>query len=141
MKIRDIENGFLVRLERGEDLIEQLTALANERDINGAFFHGLGGASLAEIGIYKLSVDKEYHYRVFEDDLEIISLNGNIARDESGEVMVHCHSTISGPDLAAYGGHVKRMVVAGTCEVFIDTRTGDLTRTLDEDIGLKLLDA
>ena len=140
MKIRKLENAFLVRLERGDEVISSLTTLAEQENIEGAFLHGLGGAEKAVIGLYRIDTDKEYHYKEFSGELEIISMNGNIARDEDGNVMVHCHTTISGEDLAVSGGHAKELVVAGTCEIFLDTRTGTLKRVHDEDIGLKLLD-
>ncbi len=133
------EDSYLLRLERGEDVIESLIEFARKNHIKGAMFHGLGGASHAAIGIYKLSEDREYHFTDFDGDLEIISMNGNISWSDD-EPVVHCHATISGPDLQAYGGHVKSMTVAGTCEILLDTRTGPLTRSLDEGIGLKLLD-
>lgn len=140
MKIKELENAFLVRLERGEELIASLRKFAKETGLHGGFFHGLGGASKATLGVYTLSEDKQYHFTGYEGDLEIISMNGNIALDEPGEVIVHCHAAISGTDLKAVGGHVKTMIVAGTAEIFVDTRTGTLSRKLDEDTGLTLLD-
>ena len=140
MKIREQEQIILVRLERGEDVIQSLLQLAAHHNITGAMFHGLGGASAATLGIYRLSEDKAYHYTNFDGDLEIISINGNIATDEAGQHMVHAHATISGNDLQAYGGHVDELIVAGTCEILVDLRTGPLSRKQDDEIGLKLLD-
>lgn len=139
MKILQNNDAFVVRLERGEELIQSIQSFAQETGVCGAFFHGLGGAEKATIGIYRIDTDKEYHFQDFAGPLELISINGNIAL-ANGEVMVHCHATISGPDLVTYGGHVQSAVIAGTCELFIDTRTGSLNRTMDEAIGLKLLD-
>lgn len=139
MHILDRDQAFVVRLERGEEITESLKQLAHDRQLSGAFIHGLGGASSAELALYKLSEDKQYHPKNFSGDLEIISLNGNISRDENGEVIVHCHAVISGEDLVAYGGHVNSLVVAGTCELFIDLRANHLNRELDDGIGLKLL--
>ena len=140
MKIKHSSDSRLIRLERGEEVIKSLTEFTLDNQIAGAFFHGLGGASSASLGIYRLSEDKEYHFTDFEGDLEIISMNGNISTNEDGEIMIHCHSSISGNDLRAYGGHVKSLVVAGTCEIFVDVHMGALQRKLDQDIGLKLLD-
>ena len=140
MKLKQLTDAYLLRLERGEEVISSLEAFANDNSIDGAFFHGLGGADQATLGIFRIDTDKQYHFTDYEGEMEIVSLNGNISRDSDGEVMVHCHSVISGLDLKASGGHVKSMRVAGTCEIFIDTRVDALTRTHDDDIGLKLLD-
>lgn len=139
MKIRKNEDVLVVRLERGEELLAQLHTLIANEHINGAFIHGLGGAERVSLGQYRISDDKEYHFTELEGDLEVCSLNGNIAHDESGKPMIHIHATISDADLRAFGGHVKELIVAGTCELFIDLRTGTLRRSLDQDIGLKLL--
>lgn len=139
MKIRALNEAYLLRLERGEELIAALENFAINSSVDGGFFHGLGGAESAEIGLYTISGDKKYHFKKFSGDLEVVSLNGNIARDESGNVMVHCHATISGMDLKAYGGHVKNLVVGGTLELLIDLRPGAITRKLDDNIGLKLM--
>lgn len=140
MFVKSLEDGFLVRLVKGEELMTVLNTFAKAHEVSGGFFHGLGGAESATLGIYRLDMGKEYHWHDFGGPLEITSLNGNFARDESGEVMVHCHATISGPDMNVSGGHVKEMVILGTCEIFIDLRTGGLTRRMDDEIGLKLLD-
>ncbi len=140
MKIKKLTDAYLIRLERGEELIASLIEFANSEQVKGGFLHGLGGAESASIGIYKIDTDKQYHFTDFEEELEVISLNGNIATDADDQVMVHCHATISGADLKTFGGHVKKMVIAGTCEIFVDTRTGPLSRVMDDSIGLKLLD-
>lgn len=139
MFVNKNENSYVVRLARGEELVGCLSDFARQNDISGAFFHGLGGAESATLGIYILDSDNQYHYKDFAGPLEIVSLNGNIARDESGELMIHCHAAISGPDMNVSGGHVKSAIIAGTCEIFIDMRTGPLNRAYDADIGLKLL--
>lgn len=131
---------YLVRLEEGEELIASLTEFAEERQIKGGFFHGLGGATSASLGIYRLDTDHEYHFSDFNGPLEIISLNGDIAMKEDGSVMVHCHATVSGPDLKVSGGHVKSIEIGATCEIIVNTGTGPLTRHEDEATGLKLLD-
>ena len=130
---------LIVRLQRGEELITCLSTLAKSHDIRGGFLQGLGGADSATLAIYRYDSDDEYHDKYFAGPLEITSLNGNISRDEQGETMLHIHANISGPDMVVSGGHVKEMIVAGTCEIFIDLRTGDLARAYDNETGLKLL--
>lgn len=138
MFIKHNNDTYIIRLIRGEELINCLEVFAKAHKVAGGFFHGLGGAESAILGLYTLD-DKQYMWKDFAGPLELVSINGNIALDHDGNVIVHCHSTISGPDMVASGGHVKRAIIAGTCELFLDLRTGPLERSHNEEIGLKLL--
>ncbi|HSX27338.1 MAG TPA: PPC domain-containing DNA-binding protein [Patescibacteria group bacterium] len=130
---------WLVRLERGELLMENLTSLVKEQKIGGAWVSGLGGATWAELGFYSLET-KDYIWKKLEQALEITSLQGNVARDGE-EPVIHLHGTFSDKDMQAYGGHVKELEVAGTCEILLHRwYEPGLKRTQDDQTGLKLLD-
>jgi|AntRauTorcE11897_2_1112592.scaffolds.fasta_scaffold15753_2 predicted DNA-binding protein with PD1-like motif len=130
---------YLVRLQKGELLIEKLTKLVKQENIKGAWLSGLGGALWAELGFYQLET-KEYEWKRLEKLLEITSLQGNVAWVDS-EPMLHIHGSFSDENMQGFGGHVKELAVAGTCEVFLHMMQRDelLTRSEDSDIGLKLL--
>jgi len=130
---------YLVRLEKGDLLVQQLTELVKQEKIKGAWISGLGGALWAELGFYQLET-KEYEWKRLEKLLEITSLQGNVAWADS-EPMLHVHGAFSDQNMQAFGGHVKELAVAGTCEVFLHLMQRDqpLTRSLSSDIGLKLL--
>ena len=139
MKIKKLDHGYLLRLELGEELKATLTAFANKEGIDGCFFHGLGGATSASLGIYRLDDDHEYHFMRFDGPREVISMNGDISVSD-GKRMVHCHATISGSDLKVFGGHVDEILVGATCEIFMDTRVGKIERKQSDNVGLHLLD-
>ncbi len=139
MHIRTIDNGLIVRLVKGEEFVASIQKLAQDHNIQSAFFYGLGGAQSAQLSIYRYDTDNQYHPKDFDGPLEIMNVTGNIARKD-GEVALHAHATISGADLLAYGGHVQSMVIAGTCELYFSLQSTPMTRTLDESIGLALLD-
>jgi predicted DNA-binding protein with PD1-like motif len=138
MHIKKLDNAYLLRLDYGEELIASLIEFSEREEVEGGFFHGMGGATSAVLGIYLIESEKRYHFNDFAGPLEILSVNGNIAM-VGDERMVHAHATISGPDLNVSGGHVKEIVVGGTCEIFVDLRTGTLNRRMDESVGLNLL--
>lgn len=130
---------WLVRLEKGELLVEKLTELVKQENITGAWISGLGGALSAEIGFYDL-VARAYKWQKLDKLLEITSLQGNVAWDGT-EPVLHIHGTFSDENMQAFGGHVKELQVGGTCEVLLH-RWYDkaLTRSPDDQSGLKLLD-
>ncbi|CAN5649714.1 hypothetical protein BH23PAT2_BH23PAT2_06730 [soil metagenome] len=131
---------YVIRLQKGEMLIEKLTKLVKHENIKGAWINGLGGAFWADLGFYHVDT-KEYQWKRFDQPMEITSLQGNVAWVDS-EPMLHIHGSFSDENMLGFGGHIKELSVAGTCEVFLHMMQRDeqLTRSEDSDIGLKLLD-
>lgn len=130
---------WLVRLEKGELLVEVLTQLVKDQKIKGAWLSGLGAAEWAELGFYDLPT-KQYNWQKLSQPLEILSLQGNVAREDDMPVL-HIHGTFSDQNMQAIGGHVKELEVAGTCEILLHRWYHEsLNRSQDPDTGLKLLD-
>ncbi len=131
---------WMIRLEKGEKLISSLTALIEKEKIKTAWIYGLGAADQVEIGFYDLE-KKEYEWKKLDKELEILSLQGNISLIDEGP-SIHIHGTFSGGDMQTFGGHVKDLTVSVTCELFLHNwfSSDGITRSLDKDTGLKLLD-
>lgn len=130
---------WLVRIEKGEKLVETLTRLVKNENIKGAWISGLGGAEWAELGFYDLPT-KAYKWQKLDRPLEITNLQGNVSWDGE-EPVLHIHGTFSDENLQAYGGHVKELEVAGTCEILLHKwYEQGLARSQDDETGLKLLD-
>ncbi len=139
MKFIDDGYNWIVRLDKGEKLIESLASVAKNHKIDGAWIMALGACTKVELGFYDLK-NKQYKWRTFNEELEILSLQGNIAW-ENDEPILHIHGTFSNDNMQAIGGHVKELVVGGTCEIFLHKWDAKkLNRSLNEPTGLKLLD-
>ena len=131
---------WIVRLEKGERLIEQLTKFIQKNNIPSCWISGIGGAIQVELGYYDLD-NQKYEWQIIDELLEITSLQGNIAWNSDNELILHIHGSFSKKDMSAVGGHIKELVVGGTCEVFLHRwYSQKLQRSMDSDIGLKLLD-
>ena len=138
MNYRRTQTDVLIRLNRGESLIENLNKIAVQEKIAAAWLQGLGGALSAELGFYDLEA-QEYQWQNFDDLMEITSLQGNLAWIDD-QPKWHIHGTFSGHDYQAVGGHVKELVVGGTCELRLSILPDLLVRRHDEASGLDLLD-
>lgn len=125
-------------LQRGEELIATLTDYAKVQNLIGAWLQsGIGGAGKVTLSFYDL--DKhEYIDRTFDEPLEILSLQGNLAWVD-GEPFWHIHGVFGRRDYSTVGGHVKQLDIALTGELSITPREISLTRTFDNETGLKLL--
>ncbi len=129
---------WLVRLEKGELLIKQLETIVKQQKIGGAWISGLGACMWAEIGSYDLT-KKLYNWKKLDEPLEIIGLQGNIAWT-ADQPILHIHGSFSNDQMQAFGGHVKELEVAGTCEILLHRWYGEaLKRSQDPTTGLNLL--
>lgn len=130
---------WLVRLDRGELLIDTLTRLFKENDLPSVWLSGIGGAAWAELAFYNLDSQK-YRINKINKLLEITSLQGNAAW-EGDQPLLHIHGTFADERMHGLGGHINELEVAGTCEILLHRWYGDqLNRIKDQDTGLKLLD-
>lgn len=130
-------HGDLLVVNRGEEVMSKLMDYAREHNLKSAWVSGLGGTGATTLGFYNIET-KEYEWTDYPKPMEIMNLTGNLSWVE-GEPFWHVHGTFSGRDLQAVGGHVNRLVVGLTCELLITPLEAPLTRSFDDDTGLKLL--
>lgn len=129
---------YLIRLERGEKLSECLDKFMSETKIDGAWLNGIGAASEITIGTYHLD-EKEYHWKTFDEMMEISALVGNLAKNDEGKMMFHIHGVFADKNYQTVSGHVKDLTVSATLELFVHRSYQPMHRQLDDEIGLQLL--
>jgi predicted DNA-binding protein with PD1-like motif len=137
MIAKKIAGGYLLRLVRGEELVRSLTDFCKDKKIAGGWFSGLGGIVSARVGYYNLQ-RRKYVFRHIKNVRELTCLSGNVAW-VGDEPVLHLHGTFTDFRNKAYGGHVRAAEVGGTVEVRLTVLDDKLTRQLDPDVGLPLL--
>lgn len=127
-------------LKKGEELVASLTDFAKKERVKGAWIFIVGACDEVEVGYYDLKA-KEYKFKKYNQDLEILNIQGNLSWS-GDEPKIHLHGTFAGEDGKAFGGHVKSLKVSATCEVFVHDWFGAerIERKHDGSIGLPLLD-
>lgn len=138
MRHRKVENGYFLRLEKGEEVVSSIVQFAAKENIRSGAFFGLGAINNFELGYYDLK-SRKYEKEKFEEDMEVGNITGNIASLD-GKPFVHTHVTVSGKDLKAFTGHLFSAEVALTLEIFIFTASAKIERKMDAALGLNLLD-
>lgn len=136
MEYKRFKDKIIVRLDRGEEIVESITKLSNEEDIKLGRVTGIGATNKVKIGLFDVE-SKEYHARELTGNMEITNLSGNISRMD-GEVYVHLHITVCDEENRAYGGHLNMAIISATCEIIIDLIEGYVDRCFDEEVGLNL---
>ncbi len=138
MRFRKIKDTYLIRLERGEKIIETLKNFCTKNKIKCGYFFGIGALGEAELAHYIVE-NKKYTSKILKQPLEIINMSGNIALMNK-EVYLHCHITLSDEEMKAIAGHLKEGVIAATCEIVLVKLGTTIERKFDDFIGLNLID-
>lgn len=138
MRSRKVSDGFILRLEKGELIQEQVKQFCNENKVAAGWVSGLGGALWAEIAFYHLT-EKAYEFDRIDELLEIASITGNVGQDKDGAAL-HLHVVVADENSHSYSGHLKEAAVAGTCEIYLRVFEEPIVRIHSEEIGLKLMD-
>lgn len=138
MKVQNFSGGYLVRIERGEEVTRTLNDFLRDKRIYAGTVTGLGGVSDAELGFYDLA-SRTYLRKTIPGNLELVCFVGNITLVD-GDPFIHAHAVVSGPDYHAYAGHFFSAKVAITGEFVIRPTDWEVSRTMDEATGLKLMD-
>lgn len=137
MEFKKFGSKYLVRLEKGEEIVSTLTELVRKEKITLGRISGIGAVNRVVMGLFELET-KEYHKKEFKGAFEVLNLAGNISQMEVNEYL-HFHITIGDNNFNAYGGHLNEAVVSATAELIIDVMDGSVDRYFDEGIGLNLL--
>lgn len=138
MEYRKFDDSYVVRLNKGEEVIESLKSLCKNEDIKLAEITGLGASNLVEIGVFNVNT-KEYNTKVFEGMFEITSLVGNATRKDD-EVYLHIHINFGDENGTVKGGHLVRANISATSEIIVRKINGEVERKLSDEIGLNLLE-
>lgn len=137
MLSKRIGNTLIIRVDRGEELIEGIKTAVKKEKVRLGIVSGIGAASSTTLGVYNVE-EQKYYQSVFNGIHEITHLSGNIS-EMNGETYLHLHITISDEEGHAYGGHLNEAVIGATSEIFIQIIEGSVDRYKDEETGLNLL--
>lgn len=137
VKKNEISEVLVIKLEKGEDVLETLNTIVEKENIEAGFFTGIGALNKVKMGIF---IEGKYEEIIIEDELEIVSLLGNVSLKD-GKPFVHAHIIVSKRDGSAFGGHLlPGSIISVTCEVFLIKLKKPIKRGFDEEIKLYLLE-
>jgi len=118
---------YILKFEKGEEFIETMKDFCTKQKINAAAFSAIGATDDCTLSYYGFGDNKYEDHDYSGGNFEVINITGNISRFED-EIKVHAHGIISGADMHPIAGHVKKLVVSVTCEVYLQTFAGTIER-------------
>lgn len=137
MRYKQFNNKIIVRIDKGEELVDSLKTLCKTLDIKLGSIIGIGATDKVTVGLMNTKT-KKYQSKEFTGDHEITCLIGNITR-MNGDVSLHLHITLGNVEHKAVGGHLSSAVISATFEGIIDIIDGEVSREYNDDVGLNLL--
>ena len=85
MEYRKIGDNYYIRMDRGDEIISNLLEICEKESIPSAVFSGIGGCQSAELQVF-IPATGSFETEQLEGMLELVSLNGNVVRDDDGKL-------------------------------------------------------
>jgi predicted DNA-binding protein with PD1-like motif len=136
MDYRRFGDTLIVRLDKNEEIVEQVRVLAEKEKIRLATVEALGAVDDFTVGVF-FTNEKKYYSNRFQGAYEIVSLTGTISTMD-GHFYQHLHMSAGDAKGDVKGGHLNSANVSATCEMVIRIIDGEVDRYHDEEIGLNL---
>lgn len=136
MEYKRFGQTIIARMDKGEEILEQLKEIAVKEKIKLAHLHALGAVNDFTIRVLdtKENVRKQLH---FNGTFEIVSLNGTI-NTMNEEYYSHVHFSAGNETGEVFGGHLISAYISATCEMIITVVEGRVDRYHEEETGLNL---
>lgn len=138
MQYKKYDGAIVARIDRGEEIVEQLREIARCENITAASVSAIGAVSEFVAGAYEMKT-KEFCHNEYRGDYEITSLTGNVTQKD-GAPYLHLHVACADKTGKTVGGHLTRAVVSVTCEVVILPFAAIVGRKTDAFTGINVLD-
>jgi predicted DNA-binding protein with PD1-like motif len=143
MKSKLIQDGaektFVLVFETGDEVVAGLLRFAKDEKLTGAHLTAIGAFERVTLGFFEVA-KKDYMRIPIQEQVEVLSMVGNIALDDSGDPKLHAHVVLGKSDGTAHGGHLLDAHVRPTLEVVVVESSRQLRRRMRAEFGVALLD-
>jgi predicted DNA-binding protein with PD1-like motif len=143
MKSKLIQDGqektFALVFDTGEEVVTGLLQFAQDHKLTGAHLTAIGAFERVTLGFFDVT-KKDYKRIAIQEQVELMSLVGNIAQGDRGDPKLHAHVVVGKSDGSAHGGHLLDAYVRPTLEVVVVEASQHLRRRIRGEFGLALLD-
>ena len=129
---------FAIVLETGEEAMAVLKDFATREHLAAAHFSAIGAFSHGTIACFDWET-KQYNDIPVEEQVEVASLNGDVALDPKGKPAIHAHVVLGRRDGSALAGHLSKGFVRPTLEIILTETPAHLHKRIDPASGLALI--
>ncbi len=125
---------IVARLDKGEEILQQLQIISEKEEIKLASVSALGATNDITVGVFHTQ-EKKYYANHFMGDMEIVSLTGTVST-MNGEYYAHLHMSAGDTEGHVVGGHLNEAIISATCEMVIQIIDGEVDRESNQEVGL-----
>lgn len=129
---------WIAVLDKGEEVKTALISLAKKENIKFATFVALGAFERATVGYFDWE-KKHYEAIAIKEQVEVITLVGDIVPDEKGQLSLHAHTVLGRSDASTRGGHLLEGHVRPTLEITITETPAHMARQTHPELGVALI--
>src|SRR5262245_10445260 len=122
---------FALVCETGDEVMASILALAEKENLKASHFTAIGALERVVLGYYEVG-PRTYRKNPVNEQVEVLSLIGNIVKKQDGTPQVHAHIVVGKTDGAAVGGHLMEARVRPTLELIAEESPEHLRRVPDE---------
>ena len=123
--------------DTNDEVISTLTDFAGVQHLAGSHFSAIGAFRDVILGYFDWQ-KKDYNKIFIHDQVEVVSLLGDIALGDDGP-KIHAHVVVSKADGTAHGGHLLEAHVRPTLELVLIESPRHLQRRYDPQSRLALI--
>lgn len=135
----DGSRSIVAVFDAGDEVAQGLADLAGKEALSAASLTAIGAVERATLGWYDLPA-QEYREIPVDEQAEVLSLVGDVARGPDGGPAVHAHAVLGLRDGSTRGGHLLSATVRPTLEVVLTEVPTHLAKTYRPEFGLALID-
>jgi predicted DNA-binding protein with PD1-like motif len=132
------ERTFAVIFETGDEVASGLKTFAKEHRPRSAHFTAIGAFSDVVLAYFDVTA-KQYRKIPLMEQVEVLTLAGDIAWENDREPVIHAHVVVGRPDGSTRGGHLMEAHVRPTLELILTESPEHLVRKYDPASGLALI--
>jgi uncharacterized protein len=128
---------YAVVLDTGDEVAGELNRFVRENEVEAASITAIGAFRDALLGYFDWPA-KQYREIVVDDQVEVLSLIGDVAVADDGPSL-HLHVVLGRADGSVVGGHLLEAHVRPTLEVILVQAPSYLRKFRDPTTGLPLI--
>ncbi len=138
MEYRKYEKDYVLRIDRGEEILQAVSQVCEKENIRLGTVNGIGAVGEVTLGVFNRE-KFQYESKEYKGDFEIASCMGNIST-MNGNTYLHIHMAVGNPEKGeVHAGHLNRGIVSLTGEFFLHQIEGEIDREYSEEVGLNLI--
>lgn len=129
---------FVIVLDSGDEIMQCLQKAAEREHLTAAQVTAIGAFKEATVRFWDWDT-KDYVDIPVQEQVEVVSMNGDIAMGTEGNPQLHLHAVLSRKDGSTVGGHLKSGTARPTLEIIVTESPSHLQRRVDRESKLPLI--